>query len=268
MKELAGGRVLVEIAAPYITRITLNDPERRNALDLDMLAALHEQLGELACGETRVLILTGTGRAFCSGFNISRIQGVPKEVGAGEEVRSDTLPIAFCRRLYEFPVPTIAMLNGHTFGLGGEIAASCDFRLSWKHGHFGMPPAKLGLCYHHEGLKKFVDLVGPAIAQEMFFTGEPLTMSQAAEVGLVTHLVDKDELAERTMTLAESIAASAPLAVRNMKRSFRAIAAGAGLPEELEKELHGLQRECFASQDLLEGRLAFLEKRAPRFKGR
>lgn len=265
--ELAEGRLLSEEIEPHLVRLTIRDPQRRNALDLELARAFYDELGRLSETDVRALIVTGTEKAFCSGFNIGKLtQRTAPPAGAPDEPAN--LVFSLLDRVEGFPVPTIAMLNGHTFGWGGELAVTCDFRIAGPEGKFGMPPAKLGLCYHHTGLQKFLELVGPAIAKEMFFTGEPFDMEEAARVGLVTHLVATGELESKTVELARRIIQGAPLSVKGMKRSFYLLQRARPLPAEALSELQQLVTRCFMSQDFFEGQAAFLQKRQPNFKGK
>lgn len=270
--EYAQGRLLVEEAEPHIVRWTLNDPDRRNVLDLELLLAMREQLAEAERNDVRVLVITGNGRAFCAGFNIGKIRRMEfseKESRPTEsaDARIDSVVVAFMDELRRFPGASIAMLNGHAFGVGGELAATCDFRISGGKGMYGMPPARLGLCYHHEGIRRFIDLCGPAAAKELFFTGEPITMSRAHEVGIVTHLVRPEDLEADTLTLARRIANAAPLSVKNMKKIFYLLSRYPELPVDVVRQMRSFEHECFTSEDLVEGRKAFLEKRKPEWRG-
>ena len=247
-----------------IRKVTINNPARRNALDYPSLVAFDNLLEDLAQEPVRALILTGAGeKAFSSGFEIGSIG----KAGSLPAKSPDTVVADFMRRLEEFPAPTIAALNGHTFGAGGELAARCDFRVSNGAGQYGMPPAKLGLCYHQDGIRKFVELMGPAAAKELFFTGESISMERAEELGLVTHLVTEG-FEEFVLDLARRIARAAPLAVRNMKRTFYLLASDPPLSEAALNGLQDLRRQCLSSGDLLEGQAAFLQKRQPKFRGK
>ncbi|MEW6778031.1 MAG: enoyl-CoA hydratase-related protein [Bdellovibrionota bacterium] len=266
-REYSGGKLFLEELEPGILRLTINNPERRNALDYELMKSLGALLADAGAQEdVRVLIVTGAGdQAFCSGFNIGTIRTMENQ---DPQVGADTLVATTLSRLEDFPVPTIAALNGHTFGVGGELAATCDFRISNGQGKYGMPPAKLGLCYHHEGLRKFLDLVGPSVAKEMFYTAEPLPMETAHRVGLVSHLVAAAEFDSFVREFARKIARGAPLSVRGMKRSFQLLLKEPPMGSKAIAECLSWQARCFLSADLLEGRAAFLEKREPRFKGK
>ncbi len=262
--DAAGQKLLLTDLGEGIRKITINNPERRNALDYPSLVAFDHLLEDLAQEPVRALIVTGAGeKAFSSGFEIGSIG----KAGSLPSKSPDTVVADFMRRLEEFPAPTIAALNGHVFGAGGELAARCDFRVSNGTGQYGMPPAKLGLCYHQDGIRKFVELLGPAAAKELFFTAESVSMQRAEELGLVTHLVTEG-FEEFVLDLARKIARSAPLAVRNMKRTFYLLATDPPLSEAALDELQKLRRECLLSGDLLEGQAAFLQKRAPKFRGK
>jgi enoyl-CoA hydratase/carnithine racemase len=167
------------------------------------------------------------------------------------------------------PCPTIAFLNGSAFGAGGELAATCDLRVARPGVTIGMPPAKLGVVYAPAGLRRFLHLVGPSRAREMFFTGRPVEAEEALAIGLVDRVVPVDEAEEATLALADEIAGNAPLAVQGMKRILRLLDAAAerGFTAAERVEIAQLRRRAFESDDVREGREAFLEKRPPRFRG-
>jgi enoyl-CoA hydratase/carnithine racemase len=168
---------------------------------------------------------------------------------------------------YEFPV--IASLNGHTIGGGLELALTADIRIAAHGIRLGMPPAKLGLIYSHTGLKKFLDVIGLAHTNELFFTGRNVDAARAAEIGLVNHVVDPDALDDVVGSLAAEIAGNAPISLRGNKRMIRALRrADLQLAEDIERELIELRESCFYTEDFREGVRAFGEKRAPEWKDR
>jgi enoyl-CoA hydratase/carnithine racemase len=171
--------------------------------------------------------------------------------------------------LEAFPFPVIAQLNGHAIGGGLELAISCDIRVAARGIRLGMPPAKLGLVYSHTGLRKFLDLCGPANTAELFYVGRHVEAERAEGMGLLNHVVEPGELEGRVTLMASVIAANAPLSLAGNKRVIRTLQAhAAGLPQEVERELIELREACFRSEDFREGVQAFAEKRLPRWQGR
>jgi enoyl-CoA hydratase/carnithine racemase len=168
---------------------------------------------------------------------------------------------------YEYPV--VASLNGHAIGGGLELALTADIRIAARGIKLGMPPAKLGLIYSHTGLKKFMDIIGPAHTTELFYTGRNIDSERAAAIGLVNHVVDGGELDDVVGSLAAEIAGNAPLSLKGNKRIIKALRdVPQKLPEDLERELIELRESCFYTEDFREGVRAFGEKRAPEWKDR
>jgi enoyl-CoA hydratase/carnithine racemase len=168
---------------------------------------------------------------------------------------------------YEFPV--IASLNGHAIGGGLELALTADIRIAARGIKLGMPPAKLGLIYSHTGLKKFLDVIGVAHTNELFFTGRNIDADRAAAIGLVNHVVEPDQLEHVVGGVAAEIAGNAPISLRGNKRIIRTLRdADFTLPDELVRELIDLRESCFHTEDFREGVRAFGEKRAPDWKDR
>jgi enoyl-CoA hydratase/carnithine racemase len=166
---------------------------------------------------------------------------------------------------YKYPV--VAALNGHAIGGGLELALTADIRLAAPGIKLGMPPAKLGLIYSHTGLKKFIDVIGVAHTNELFFTGRNIDAERAAAIGLVNHVVDDVE--DAAVTLAAEIGGNAPISLRGNKRIIRELRdAEFELPEDLERELIELRESCFYTEDFREGVRAFGEKRAPEWRDR
>ena len=156
----------------------------------------------------------------------------------------------------------MAALNGHAIGGGLELALTCDIRIAARGIKLGMPPAKLGLIYSHTGLRKFLDVVGPAHTAELFYVGRNVDAERAAEIGLVNHVVESGELDERAGAMAAEIAANAPLSLSGNKRIMRELREhAAALPPDVERELVELRESCFRTEDFLEGVKAFGEKR-------
>jgi len=264
VEALAGGKLRVDEPAPYVTRLTIDNPAKRNALDHDVLDAL---AGVLPALEARCLLLTAEGRVFSAGYDIGAL---PQDdfARAAEAIVAHPFTAAI-EALDACPFPVLAALNGHAIGGGLELALSCDLRVCSADARMGMPPARLGLIYSHTGLRKFLDAIGAPRTRELFFTARNIGAEEALSWGLVGEVVPADEVAARGVELAAEIAANAPLSLLGNKRVIRELLAARGaLDTAVEEELVALRDACFGSEDFFEGVRAFAEKRAPRWHGR
>ncbi len=249
--------------------LTLNRPERRNALSPRLLIALHEQIEAWSRkDEIRSVVITGAGeKAFSSGYDIVAIPTDLTPETASRLRDRNPLQLAL-ESVKQFPYPTIAMLNGHCFGGAVHLALCCDLRTGADDIAVGMPPARLGIVYPHEGIAQLVQVVGMARAREVLFTGRSYRGEELRSSGLVDRLVPRSELAFTTYALAEEIAANAPLSLRGIKRILNLIEASAPLSEAARREAEALFAAALRSEDAKEGQRAFLEKRKPSFVGR
>jgi enoyl-CoA hydratase/carnithine racemase len=267
MTELAAGKVTVDRPAEAVARVTISNPDKRNALDHDILGALAEVMPSLDDGiETRCVIITGEGKVFSAGYDIG---GIPDAVFAEEAERLVAHPFHRAIEAVEsFPFPTLAALNGHALGGGLELALSCDLRLASVSAKLGMPPAKLGLVYSHTGLQKFIDTIGAARTRELFFVGENIDAERAEEIGLVNRVVSAADLEAAALHLASEIAGNAPLSMKGNKEIIRRLLSFPRLSEEEERKVIELRLSSFSTEDFKEGVRAFGEKRKPEWKGR
>ena len=248
--------------AEGVARLTIRNPERRGALDHEILDALGEHARTL---EARCLVIRGSGEVFSAGYDIGNLSEQEFEERAERLVAHPFHDALEALEAYRYPV--IAEVNGHAIGGGLELAITADIRLAARGVKMGMPPAKLGLIYSHTGLAKFIDVCGPANTAELFFVGRTVEADRAREMGLVNEVVEPDALDERVLDLAAEIASNAPISLAGNKRMIRELRA-LRLPDELERELVELRESCFRSEDFREGVRAFGEKRKPRWQGR
>lgn len=252
-----------------IATIAFNRPEKRNALSPLLLFQFADKLKQLKEeGEIRCLVIRGAGdKAFSSGYNISDIPAnlTPEEAAAF--TAQNPLQTAL-RAIPDFPYPVIAMVNGHAFGAGCELAITCDIRIAAEGARLSMPPAKLGVVYHWRGIMNFINIVGLAHAKEMFFTGRAYEASRAKEMGLVHYVVPFDQLESLTYQMAQEISENAPLSLAGLKKIFNQCLQYQKLSGEDEQEAEILRQQAFNSEDLKEGQQAFQERRKPIFKGR
>jgi enoyl-CoA hydratase/carnithine racemase len=266
-ESLAGGKLVLDHPAEAVARLRISNPERRNALDHEILNALAEVLPKLDRGiEIRCVVITGTGEVFSAGYDIA---GIPEETFADEAEALVAHPFhAAMEAVSAHPYPVLAAINGHCLGGGLELAIRCDLRLCAMGAKLGMPPAKLGLIYGHTGLQKFIDVVGVARTKELFLTGRSLSAPRAMAIGLVHDTVLDEKLDEAVLELASEVAANAPLSLRGNKQAIETLNSYARLTPEQERELIELRRSCFESEDFREGIRAFAEKRKPNWRGR
>ncbi len=246
--------------------LTFNNPERHNAVSLDMWEAAEGYLDEFKNDDKiRVVVVNGAGgKAFVSGADISKFD---KERSSKET--SDRYNEAVDRAygaFYDFPKPTIAMIRGYCIGGGMGLALSCDLRICTEGSKFAVPAAKLSIGYRYAGLKKLVDVVGPSFAKEIFYTARQFTAAEALQMGLVNRVLPDGELEAYVNNYAETIAGNAPLSVDSVKFIVGQILADEG-ERDMEK-CEAMVQACFASNDFIEGRKAFMEKRKPVFTGK
>jgi enoyl-CoA hydratase/carnithine racemase len=242
-----------------------NNPERHNAISLEMWeAALEIMAGFSADPAVRVMVVTGAGgKAFASGADISKFKDERQEAAALAHYQATTQK-AYAA-IQGMAIPTIAMVRGYCIGGGTAVAVCCDLRVCTEGARFGIPAAKLGLGYGLQRAQPLVDLVGPAFAKEMFFTGRQFDAREAERMGLVNRVVADDQLESTVDELARTIAENAPLTVRTAK-----LVVGELLKDARDRDVAATERAvdaCFKSADYKEGQAAFAEKRKPRFIG-
>jgi len=261
-RELAGGKLLLDEPAAGVTRLTISNPAKRNALDHPILDAITATLGELT--GTRCVIVTGAHEMFSAGYDIGEIPEAEFEERA-ERLVAHPFTEAI-DALEAFAFPTLASLPGHTIGGGLELALACDLRIAADGVLLGMPPAKLGLVYSHTGLRRFLDAIGAARTRELFLLGRYIDAEEALQWGLINRVASQGDLDAAALELARELAANAPLAQTGNKRVIGALLNARGqLEEQLERELIELRRASFASKDMRDGMRAFAEKRPPRW---
>jgi enoyl-CoA hydratase/carnithine racemase len=248
--------------------LTLNRPEKRNAINFELYEQLDAALRQAATtGGLRVVLLRGAGSSFSSGIDVTSFMLLAQKYGAGWQQRMRTITADFqavLNRLERLELPTIALLHGHCLGLALELALACDLRIAAEGTRLGLPETRLGMIPDVGGTTRLTRLLGPARAKELIFTGREIGAEQAERWGLVGEVVAADELQARGETLAAEIIAAAPLAVGMAKR---VIDGAADLDRGLQLEAWA-QSQLFQSEDFMEAIRAFVERRAPEFKGK
>jgi enoyl-CoA hydratase/carnithine racemase len=265
--ELASGKLVLDRPAEAVARLTIRNPQKRNALDHGILDAIAVAMEELDQGiETRCVVITGSEGMFSAGYDIGDI---PDEVFAEEAERLVAHPFSRAIEAVErFPFPTLAAINGHALGGGLELAVTCDLRVAAAGTKLGMPPGKLGLIYSHTGIQKFLDTVGAPRTRELFFTGRNVSAERAEQMGLVNETVPAAEVESHAVALAAEIAGNAPLSLKGNKRIISDLLTFPRLSEKVEREVIELRLSSFRTEDFREGVRAFGEKRKPRWHGR
>ena len=248
-----------------VGHIVFNNPDKRNAVSLDMWQAVEAALERFAADEEiRVVVLSGAGgKAFVSGADVSKFE--EERSGAEAVAHYNATTARIYAKLHTFAKPTLAQITGSCVGGGVALAVCCDLRICGQSSRFGIPAAKLGLGYGFAGLQRLVHLIGPAFAKEMFFTARLFSAAEAYEMGLVNRVVPDDQVEGYVADYAQTISGNAPLTVGAVKAVV-----GEVLKDPAERDLarcEQLVQACFASRDYVEGRQAFLEKRPPRFIG-
>ena len=261
--------MLIKEIAGQVGTLKLNRPDRGNALTPELLADLHLILTRWAENESvRCVVITGNSeKAFSSGYDISAI---PTELSpeAAELLKTNNPLTLALDSVKNFPFPVIAMINGYCFGAALNLAVCCDVRIGADHIKAGMPPAKLGLVYHPEGLSQFIEVAGMAKTREIFFTGRTYRGREVKDMGLVDHLVPAAKLSETVYAMADEISKNAPLSLKGTKKILNMIGKYSLIGSEYVKDAQELIAEAFNSDDLKIGQAAFIEKRNPVFTGK
>ncbi len=249
--------VLVAVADDVAT-VTLNRPDKRNAMNAALLHALAATFDELEPRrDVRVIVVRGAGPAFCSGRDLREMES------RGGDPETEVVPVL--QRIERSRHPSIAMVHGDAIAGGCELALHCDLRIAADVARFGMPLARLGLVIGFPLGQKLVETIGPAHTRHLLLTGRPIGAARAYEIGLVHQVVPASELEAATAALARLISGNAPLALAGLKAVIqRALSTREHITHE---DLDALARQARRSADASEGRRAMLEKRAPVFRG-
>ena len=259
------GKILAEVDGG-VGWLTFNNPERRNAVSLEMWQGLAQATAAFeADPEVRVVVLRGAGgRSFAAGADISEFE--QHRANAEQKKRYGELAAGGHRGLARLSKPLIAMIQGFCIGGGLAIALSADLRFATPASRFAIPAAKLGLGYDYPGLAALARLVGPSATKDILFSARMLEADEALRIGLINFVVDDAELESRVREYAARVAANAPMTVHAVKSAMQVFERYSADPGAAE--IAALVDACFNSDDYKEGRRAFMEKRTPRFSGR
>jgi enoyl-CoA hydratase len=264
-KSFADGKILKTIS-DGVGVITFNNPEKRNAMSLDMWEGLGQALIELRDdADVRVVILVGAGdKAFVSGADISQFEKTRHNAEASEEYSKKSA--AQRALLADYPKPIIACIRGFCLGGGMQVAMAADIRIASDNSQFGIPAAKLGIAYGYDGLRHLVSLVGPSWARLIMYTGMRIESAEALRIGLVERVVPDTELWDATMDIARTISGNAPLAIQAAKITIAQVLKD---PDKRDMDaIKAIGTVCMDSEDFREGRRAFMDKRKPKFTGK
>jgi len=261
MTDLAN-LITCETAAEHVALISINRPEKKNALHSSMVIAISRYLDALADDPAvRAVVITGTEDVFAAGADIAQML----EFGpAGTSNNPDR--VKAWRRLERFPKPLIAAVNGIAFGAGNELALVCDFIVAGTNARFGQPEVKIGGMAGDGGTQRLPRKLGPNMAAYMLMTGDPIDVETAYRLGYVVEICEPSRTVARAVEIASTIASRAPVAVQYTKECIR-VAVGATLENGITFERDAIWRNSM-TDDRREGMSAFVEKRAPKFSGR
>jgi enoyl-CoA hydratase/carnithine racemase len=244
----------VERQPNYLT-LTLNRPEKRNSLNQALLDALDKALAANENDkEIRAVIIRGSGKSFCAGLDLAE----------ADRVEGGHSPVSIERvfhRLEQFPVPTIAAVQGAALAGGCELALHCDIRVGAQDARIGMTVARVGLLVPYDFIRKLIEVIGSANTAQILYTGEPVNAERALQMGMVHEVVPNEKLEAAGVAWAEKVAANAPLSLRTMKKSMRRSMSAAY--DAWHDDILEMGRMVRASKDAKEGIRAFLEKRKP-----
>jgi enoyl-CoA hydratase len=264
---MQGQSAPVEAATPPVLElcgaratIRLNRPKHLNRLqaeDLDVLLGLFDRIE--ADAAIRVLVLTGTGRAFSAGYDLNSV--TERAVSANEERSAGSAFEVVVNRLEDLAVPTICRLNGGVYGGSTDLALACDFRIGVDTCEMFMPAARLGLHYYKSGIARYVSRLGADNAKRLFLTAQKIGAPEMLRIGYLTEMVPAESLDEEVDRLATLLAGNAPIAMRGMKRTINEIARGK-LDEAAADQR---ARDSMRGAEIKEGVRAFAEKRPPKF---
>jgi enoyl-CoA hydratase/carnithine racemase len=262
--EFANGKILASIA-DGVGRVVFNQPEKRNAMSVDMWGGMGEALDLFAEDPSvRCVVLQGAGdKAFVSGADISQFEKARSNADAQQEY--DRITGAGRIKLANYAKPVIAQIRGFCMGGGLGIAMATDIRIASDDSQFGIPAARLGIAYNFDMVQSLVDLVGPAQAHLILMTGDRFPAAEAERFGLVNKVVPVAELEATVAKLAATMASNAPLSLKTNKRTVKAVRR-----DPADRDMDGIRAAmaaCFDSADYREGRRAFMEKRKPAFTG-
>lgn len=246
-----------------IFTITINRPDKLNALNRNVMAELDHAMNEVERNaDIKAVIITGAGaKGFVAGADISEFVGLSNDEGKALAQRGQEIffKVENCTK------PVVAAVNGFALGGGCELAMACHFRVASENAKFGQPEVNLGLIPGYGGTQRLVQLIGKGRALELLMTGGMVDAPSALQMGLVNYVVPAEELLPKTKSLLETIMAKAPVAISYCIKAANAVFDNARNGYEVEVESFG---QCFGTDDMKEGTTAFLEKRKPAFTGK
>lgn len=249
----------------HVRTLTIDEPERRNALSANLLGHLIAELESATADGTRALVVSATaaGGVWSAGHDITELPHGERDPLTWDNPLEEAL-----RAIRDAPFPVIAAIDGSVWGGACDLVLTCDLVVAVRTASFAITPARLGIPYNTAGVSHFVSALPLHVAKEMFFTADPISAEQAAQYGVVNRLVgDREEMMASTAALAERIASRAPLAVRAIKAEMAALTDARMLTSDTFEKLAVLRTQAWTSRDYAEGLAAFHERRAPRFVG-